>query len=404
MPVMAAGAPALDRFGLPIPTGGVATLPPPPVDMVMAAEVEPGGRMLSGKAVALVAICIGVGIVGAVVSWALAQDKGLEPESYLRYAIVITLGVYAVVGTLIVTRLVPGIRLRWHTGAPATSILIGGAIGATLGFALLGLVSAAHGHLTSDPRIVLLMSEGDVPHLLVAAAIGCVCAPLVEETLFRGVFLESLRARRSPSAVSTALFASAGAFAVWHLNIAIAPLIYYGVMGLIFGGLYLRRGLVASMAGHFAFNGVLTVAALAIVLAPTKTVTFGSVSLDEPGGWERVTAPLDGDVLRGPSGAELLVGEIPTMRTLTSAVLMQRLRSGAFSADVPGVDIDITTLRQTQLPAGSAAQVDVHAQGHAGTLVLIPQPNEVVMVVFLSGGSPKAQADFPRMLDSVRVG
>src|SRR6202012_999536 len=93
----------------------------------------------------------------------------------------------------------------------------GGGISGTL----LTLVSLVAGHLEPDPRIVLLMSDGDATHIVITLLIACLAAPLVEETLFRGLLLESLRARGA----STALVLSALAFAIWHFMPG--ALIYY---------------------------------------------------------------------------------------------------------------------------------------------------------------------------------
>ncbi|MBV9290921.1 MAG: CPBP family intramembrane metalloprotease, partial [Frankiales bacterium] len=163
------------------------------------------------RAVALTAIAIGIGAVGMGLSWKLGRDESIEPETYIRYALVITLTVYALVGALVVTQLAPGLRLRWRSGgSTAGAIAFGVVVGGGLSAALLGIVSAASGHLAPDPRIVVLMSEGDLPHIIVTVALTCVCAPLVEEVLFRGLLLESLRERNT----STALVVSGAAFAV----------------------------------------------------------------------------------------------------------------------------------------------------------------------------------------------
>lgn len=357
--------------------------------------------MLSGRALALVAVAIGVGVVATAVSWALGRNDRLEPETYIRYAIVLTLGVYVVVGALVVTRLAPGARLRWHHGRPARSILTGALVGLALGGSLVWVATAASGHLTSDARFVTLMSEGDLAHILVSFVIAVGCAPLVEETLFRGLLLESMRTR----SVAAGLLTSAVCFALWHLNIAVFPLVYYSVMGCVLGAVYLNRGLAGSMAAHAAFNGVLSVAALAIVLAPTTTVTSGGLSLQAPGGWRvHDAAGGPGLVLDGPSEAELLVHEQPVAVAPSAATMLDRVQAGLLSVAGTPVDVDAASAREARLPAGSAVEVDITADGHAGTLVYLPQPGAIVEVVFFSAGSIKARSDFPRMLDSLRVG
>ncbi|MDQ1697519.1 MAG: hypothetical protein QOJ03_2872 [Frankiaceae bacterium] len=354
--------------------------------------------MLRGRALVLVAIAIGVGAVGMALSWALGHDESLEPEAYIRYAIVITLGVYVVVAALIVSQLAPGVRLRWGVGSPAGGILFGAAVGGGLSAALLTAVSAAAGHLSPDPRIVTMMSEGDAAHLVVSVLIACVCAPLVEEVLFRGLLLESLRSHGTRVAV----LVSGVAFAVWHLNPA--ALRYYALMGAMLGVLYVKRGLICSISAHAAFNGVLTVAALAVVLSPAKVVTSGHVSLRAPGGWSTVHDADAVIAMTGPSGASLLVVDVPTVDAPSVDTVMRRLRSGVLDQTFPGLAVDSSSTRQVDLPAGSAVEVDVTAGGHRGTIVFLPLRGESLDIVFVGAGSMKAQADFPRILESMRVG
>jgi hypothetical protein len=198
-----------------------------------------------------------------------------------------------------------------------------------------------------------------------------------------------------------AVFVSGAAFAVWHLNPA--ALRYYALMGALLGVLYLKRGLICSISAHAAFNGVLTVAALAVVLAPAKIVTGGHVSLRAPGGWSTSHETGADLALTGPSGASLLVVEVPTAVPPSTDAIIRRINEGLLTRVFPGLEVDVTKTRQVRLPVGPAVEVDVIAQGHRGTMVFIPMVGESVDMVFLSGGSVKAQTDFPRMLDSLRV-
>jgi hypothetical protein len=245
------------------------------------------------------------------------------------------------------------------------------------------------------------MSEGDVAHLAAAVGLTCVAAPLVEEVLFRGLLLETMRVRGTAAAVAT----SAVAFAIWHLNPA--ALRYYALMGALFGVLYVKRGLACSMAAHATFNGVLTAAAMAIVLAPPQHFTDGRISVDAPSGWSRDSAldagfpTQNGLALHGPSGAEFLANESLTMTTPTLDTIEGQLSAGALGA--LGVDVDGASIHTTRLPIGMAVEASVTAQGHHGTIVVQPRGQWVLEVVFFDAGSIKAQADFGRMLASVRA-
>jgi len=407
------GSPAAsaNRFGIPVaevtPDFPVSTAPPPHTPFVSPApasyapaHANAEGSMLSRRAVALVALSIGIGAVGMGVSYALSRNTHMEPATYLRYALMLTLAVYGLVGGLLVTQLVPGVRLRWTDGSPAAGVLLGAGVGGTISALLLAAVSSASGRLSPDPRVVTLMSEGDIGHIAITIGLTCLCAPLIEEILFRGLLLESLRGRGKWAALSL----SGLAFAIWHLNPA--ALKYYALMGMLFGFLYMKRGLVCSMAAHFAFNGVLTVAALAVVLSPGKTYAFNDVSVHAPSGWSQHqdTYRSQGIALEGPSGAAFLVLELPTPSTVTIDSIEGTFRSSAWQQFVPNIDAAIDNVRQVQLPVGAAVEADVTAEGHAGNLVFVPEAGKVVEVVFISAGSDKAKSDFPRMIDSLRVG
>lgn len=394
--LVGAAAPAgVNRFGLPeTPAEALPALP----DRPEAVDPRASGPMLGGKAIALVVTAICIGAVGMGVSWFLGRDDHLEPATYIRYALMLTLGVYVVVGALIVLQLAPSARLRWHTGKPATSILFGAAVGGTLSGLLLAAVSGAEGHLSPDPRIVTMMSEGDLAHIVVTVGIACACAPLIEEVLFRGLLLESLRVKGT----GNALVVSGIAFAVWHLNPS--ALRYYALMGLLLGGLYLKRGLAASIAAHVAFNGVLTVAALAVVLSPARTVTAGDLTFSAPSGWGQVHSEYGGWTMSGPSGAEVFLAEHALVVTPTPDQIRDRMRDGLSALPIPGMSFSPSTLRETTIPAGVAVEMDVTYEDHGGTFAMLAAQGELVEVVLMNGGSTKAQADFPHMLESLRVG
>jgi membrane protease YdiL (CAAX protease family) len=331
-------------------------------------------------------------------SWLIGRDTHMEPDTAIRYAVVITLGVYAVVGGLLVTQLTPGVRLTWRVGNPWAGGGLGVAVGGGLGLVMLLIISGLAGHLSSDPRVVTIMSEGDAAHIGIAVLITCVCAPLVEEVLFRGLLLESLRTRGT----AFGIWMSGIAFAVWHLNPA--ALRYYALMGALLGFLYAKRGLVCSMAAHAGFNGVLTIAAVVIVLSPAKTFEAYGVSVDAPGGWSQDHMTGVNLSLSGPSGAWFGVATVstpvqPELQRVTAQVTQGSL--GTLSTEA--LQIDRNTVREVQLPAGRGVEVDVTMQGHSGHMLFIPRAGQSVEVVFLSAGSLRAEHDFTKMLGSVRV-
>jgi membrane protease YdiL (CAAX protease family) len=394
--------PSLPPPVLPAAPGTWVPTQPGGLPAYTAEDARADGRLLDRRAVWLVAIAIGLGGVMQVAALLIGRDTRLEPSVLIAIDIVMTLAFYGVVAGLVVSQITPSVRLRWGEGPLPIRLLTGLVIGAGLSGLLLALVSAAVGHLQPDPRFLLLMSEGDPTHIVLVVLLTCVAAPLVEETLFRGLLLEALR----PRGRGLAIVASALAFAIWHF--IPAALVYYGFMGAGFAVLYLKRGLATSMAAHAGFNGVLTIAAITIVLAPAHLVSIGAVTFTAPGGWSTVAGqnlPSSGNVLdlRGPSAAEVTVVEIPVTTDTPVDEIATRLQEGTgqLSALLGG---PASNVRQTSTPAGPAVEVDIDVHSHHGEAVLLPVAGEVYEFVFLDAGSVKAIEDFARMLGSIRVG
>jgi membrane protease YdiL (CAAX protease family) len=378
----------------PVPGGRVLPPPPPPPP----APPPPANGMLDRRALLLVSGAIGIGAVGMALSWLLGRDGRMEPDTAIRYAVVITLAVYAVVGGLLVTQLTPRVRLTWRVGNPWAGGALGLAVGGGLGLVMLLAISGLAGHLSSDSRVVSIMSEGDAAHIGVAVLITVVCAPLVEEVLFRGLLLESLRTR----GMGFGIWMSGIAFAVWHLNPA--ALRYYALMGALLGLLYVKRGLVCSMAAHAGFNGVLTVAAIVIVVSPGKTFQGLDVAVQAPSGWSQSHSTPMALSLYGPAGAWFGVETLSTPVAPDMHAVTARLTDAALtSPSSEVVEVDRSTVRDVSLPAGDGVELDVTVQGHRGHMIFISRAGTSVEVIFLSAGSLKAERDFPKMVASVRV-
>jgi membrane protease YdiL (CAAX protease family) len=375
-------------------------LPAPPAPGPVDRDGD--GRLLDRRAAAIVVIAIALGGAMQLVALGLAHVSSIESSTLIRYDIVLTIGLYAVVAALLVSQITPSVRLRWGDGALAVRVGIGLGWGVAISLLLLSLVSAAAGHLQTDPRVVLMMSEGDPTHIGVAIFLTCIAAPLVEETLFRGLLLESLR----PRGTRVAIGASAAAFAVWHLMPT--SLVYYAALGAALGTLYVKRGLACSIAAHVGFNGVLTIAAMFIVLGPSHVVTVGELSVRIPGGWSSVRAPsgpLPGRVrmLTGPSGAQLeIVQGSAAPAALSAAVVAQRLNDDSLSLP-PGLMFNNTTVTQQSVPAGEVVDVPFTTAGLAGTVALIVVDGRSYELVFISGGSVRAAHDFTNLVGSLRA-
>ena len=376
-------------------------VPAPVSPRYTEAEAQRDGRLLDRKALVLVVAAIGLGGLIQLVAVALSHITSIEPEALIRYDIVLTVGMYAVVAAMIVSQITPSVRLRWGDGALGGRIGFGALVGVGISLALLGLVTMIAGHLQSDPRIVLLMSEGDPTHIIATVFIGCVAAPLVEETLFRGLLLESLR----PRGKAVAIVGSAGAFAVWHF--LPASLIYYAALGAVLGWLYLKRGLACSIAAHVGFNAVLTVAAISIVLGPAHTVDVGGLNLTAPSGWSVPSMPAGETIpgvamLLGPDDAQLEVIHAQVARQLSPDEVATRLRSGTLALP-PGLTLDSASVTETSSPAGEVVEDGLTVEGRQGEVAFLQAGGQGYELVFLSAGSNRAQRDFQTMIGSLQV-
>jgi membrane protease YdiL (CAAX protease family) len=370
-------------------------LPPPPglfPGPVSGPETVPRG---AGRATAL---AIGVGALGQAVFWLVTRGSTVENAAAIRYAIATTLGVYAVVAVIVLRRVAAdGFPLRWRGGSPSWfNALVGVAVGGGLATFLLTAALAAGADGGGDPRIDVLVSEGDLAHIGASVLIACVAAPVLEELLFRGLLLASLQRHGTKYAV----WASAGAFAVWHLNPS--ALRYYALMGALLGFLYVRRGLSCSIAAHAAFNGMLTLATIVYVLSPGPTASADGLVLRAPKGWH--SKPANGYVvLTGPSGSDIAAGRMPGSTGYVDVdMLWDRVDIGLFPGSqhlVPRPE----TARPVDLPAGRALRVRVKADGRDGDVVLLPVDGRLYLVIFASGGSAHARADFDRILQDMSV-
>jgi hypothetical protein len=238
--------------------------------------------------------------------------------------------------------------------------------------------------------------------VVATVVLSCVAAPLVEEVLFRGLLLESQRVRGTAAAI----WLSAIAFAVWHLTPS--ALRYYALMGALLGWLYTRRGLACSIAAHVGFNGVLTAAALSLVLTPGPTATVEGLSAQLPSGWRAISAAelpggaaLAGSAagFRGPSGSAILLLSFPTPVAPDVDEVYDRIDASGFAA----IDPAHTALHELRLPVGPAVEVVEHVGGDDATVVFVPHAGRSFELVLHGAGSVKARSDFARVLKDLRL-
>jgi membrane protease YdiL (CAAX protease family) len=359
--------------------------------------------------IVVVSIALGAAYQGAVAL--LERNPNVSLSEYTQWNIVLNVLVYVVVGGLVLSQVTPKVRLRWGEGPALMRAGFGAACGILGGGLAVAATSAAEDHLSTDPRAIHMMSGGDLAHVAITILLVCVAAPLVEETLFRGLLLESLRQH----ALGMAIVVSAMFFAVWHLSKA--GLAYYTAMGCVFGALYVKRGLVASMSAHAGFNGVLVLTALSIVLGPSHSYDIGGLRIAVPGGWtkedpEKILGELGipaGDdsalLITGPDSTGIAIVDIGPMPAQFDAdQIVQSLRSNLSSIPLPaGSSYDTKSLREESLPTvGTAVEMDFTVHSTRSEFVFFAYGGELFFTFGLLGDNPNARSDFEQILKTLQ--
>ncbi|HVE63549.1 MAG TPA: CPBP family intramembrane glutamic endopeptidase [Mycobacteriales bacterium] len=386
------------------PTGPIPRGVPRPVVNVLASAPSP---TYARKVWATTGVAVGLGALLQLALFQHGRDGGVAPAKLITYSLLATAALYLLVLVAVVFRawsVEHALAPHWSIGSRLGSVVLGASAGVILAGVLILILKATTGEAVTDDGVSLLVGERDPARTLLAVLVIVVGAPIVEELLFRGLLLEGLRDRGKKVAVG----ASAAAFSVWHLQPA--QFRYYAVLGALLGLLYLKRGLVASMSAHAAFNGLLVVVAIAVAAGPPRTVEANGVTLAAPGQWklsdpDASDAELDGVdlALDGPSGAGLVIQheEVPLSMQLTPELLLVQLRTtgGFFS----GLTVKLASARVEELSVGRAVRLDVSADGQGGQLIVLPLGTRVWTIVLLDSGSQRARADFAQMLPTLRL-
>ncbi len=339
---------------------------------------------------------IGLGIVLQVVTYVLTWALHLQAPTAVALGLGLTVAFYLVVLWLVLGRVHEGVvRPVWHLGAPGTAAAIGMVTGLGQAGVVVLLNSSLAGRITSDPVATLVLAQGGLLRVGALVLVMVVCAPFIEELLFRGLLAESLR----PRGKGAAIWLSALAFALWHLRPD--AIRYYLLCGALLGLLYWKRGLVCSMAAHATFNGTLVAVAALSISGPSHAVTAAGVSLSAPASWHQVVGSEPTAVeLRSATGAQMFVHRVGGRTPVDAAVLARKLTM----APTLGPGVTVTgAVRSVQYPAGSGAAVDVNDNGRDGETVVIASPQGVIEAELLTNGNTNARGQFDSMLQSLHV-
>lgn len=390
-----------DRYGFFAPAAPVASAgfaEPAP-----AAPAPPGRFTQRGESGLRRGAAVTITGIGLVLAFGLMRVAGslANPgdviDQALRKALVLTLLFYVLVGVALATFcIVRQVGLVWVRESLPDALVLGLPLGLAGGCLAVAVNSGINGHLSSDPNVELLVGGGGGLRIALTLIVTAALAPLIEETLFRGVLAGTLLEGGS----RLALAASAFAFAVWHMNLV--SLRYYFLMGLVFGWLWLKRGLVSSMAAHAAFNGVLTLAAVVATGGVGHLTHVGQLAFSAPGGWHSVSSGrLSGHlVMSGPAGAVLDVTTFPSSSSTSVSSLLGGLRSRERVADARVV---AGTEREATVPGGEAVNADLVIAGQPGHICQVLSGGRVYQLLMITSGSPGAERNWRHVLATSRI-
>ena len=367
-----------------------------PEDVVGALSESAESRSARRSVLRAVAFAIGLGILGLVVV-NMALDSATDSIFHrLGIELSTTTLVYVAVALIVASQLRAGrVHPRASEGSPASSVAIGALIGGGAAFVLAMVFSALSGRLTSDPRLLGVIFEGTPSLVLIIVFITVVAAPIVEEVLFRGLLVESLRSRGRTSAI----LGGAVAFSLWHLNPS--ALRYYVLMGFLFGWLYWRLGLTGSISAHAAFNGVLVVFAFLALSGSTVVSGRGGVEATLPPGWHKVDDPVGGVVdlaAESPLGAGFVVIHFDTPRSpgaelnpFTQLPTPDKLPPGA------------TGVQEAAVAGSPAVRFTMNVRGNDTTLVLVSRGSRRYTITLVPNHSDKARRQLDDVLSTLKL-
>jgi|GEM_PF-1909717 len=361
-----------------------------------AGERGPTARAGS-KAVWTVVGTVVLNIIQQVVVVVLIAANKLEAGPAIRLSLLSGLVFYSIAAMWVMARSARlGVRPVITSGHALTGAAEGAVVGAGLAIVLVAAAFVVTGHPVLDP-VAAAITNQSVGAFIVGAVLIALVAPVVEELVFRGFLAEALR----PRGKWAALVVSSAAFSVAHLRFA--QFRYYVALGLVLGGLYWRRGLVASVTAHACFNGMLVVAAVAASHGPPVSLAGGGASITVPAAWHSVPhPPADVIAASGPSGATIEVARLDADVELDTQQMAANLARGRL-AGPSGTSIDSSSVALLDLPAGQAVTMAITVGAHHGRAVMLTRGRVLWVATVETAGSARAATDFQRALNTLHL-
>lgn len=192
------------------------------------------------------------------------------PDMRASQMIWLTMPVTVVLTLTVVTRLTQGFQLTldWRITARRFGLIIGSAIGLILVLPMIGVVLTMFvGHLTISQNQASINQtlQGGVLTQIAMVFLAVVIAPLIEETMFRGVVMNTwFKDNRYYADV----LLSAVLFGVFHTtaDLSLVTATPYVVMGAVFALIYRKTGnLAVNIYTHMLYNAIVVGVSLFIL-------------------------------------------------------------------------------------------------------------------------------------------
>lgn len=358
---------------------------------------DPGDKA-GGRATRTVFGIIGVNLLMQVLMAIAFVAGDVERATAVKISLFSGLAYYGMAALWVLARSASlGLRPWLGKESAAVGAAEGFVVGGAGAVFLVGVLRLVLGHPVLDPSAALLASQGSIGALILGFGVIVVAAPVVEELVFRGFLAESLRRKGMWAAVVL----SAAAFSLAHLSLI--QFRYYLIMGMVFGFLYWRRGLVGSIAAHAAFNGVLMVVAVAAAHGPGIGHDVAGGRVEVPATYQTSTTLVGADLAAtGPLGAHVEFAHIDGPGVPPAPQIAEGLVNGSVPLP-PQFSVQVSSVTMLELPAGQAVQVIATIDGDDGRVVMLPVPGRLWVASFTSDGGSGSSFDFDEMLTSWRL-
>jgi membrane protease YdiL (CAAX protease family) len=365
---------------------------------------RPEGDSIAEPGLSALGLALGVIVLNIAVqalAFGLERSAQVQPDTAISIGLWVGLAFYGVVAYVALRNRAAGqVHTRWTIGDPRLGwlgLLIGGAAAA----AVLGLQELTTHQAMGDVTARVVVSDGSVARIAAALVLFVVVGPVIEEFVFRGVLAEALR----PRGIRVSLLVSSLLFAVAHLHLQPANLIYYSLCGWLLGTIYFRLGLKGSILGHAAFNGVLLAAAILSVVGPARTYTIDGATIHLPASWKTVASPeltSSQRAFEGPSASAILIMDRPLAPGQAFNPVAVEAAAAANRIPMPSGS-RISSVHTETLPAGEAVIVNLVSRGQPGEVALFGQNNHEWVLVLSTAGSSQAKTDFEGMLQRLSL-